>query len=93
MEVQLSASQAELAQLAVAAGRLTNENDAVAEALELWEDRERQRLAFVASLDAATERCLRGEGRVITEQSVRDLASEVKTRGRARLLAELANIR
>jgi len=29
----------------------------------------------------------RGEGRIITEQSMRELASEVKQRGRARLAA------
>ena len=33
----------------------------------------------------------RGEGRVITQESMRELAGEVKGRGRARLPAELAS--
>ena len=31
----------------------------------------------------------RGEGRVITQESMRELAAEVRERGRARLIAEL----
>ncbi len=56
MEVQFSDSQAQLARLAGAAGRIANETAVVSEALELREERERQRLEFVASLDSATER-------------------------------------
>jgi hypothetical protein len=55
----------------------------------LWEDRERQRAEFLLSLDDARASLARGEGRLITQDSMRDLAAEVKERGRARLLAEL----
>jgi hypothetical protein len=56
----------------------------VQEALALWEDRERQRAEFLLTLDDARASLARGEGRVITEESMRQLAKEVKERGRAR---------
>ena len=59
------------------------------EALALWEERERQRAEFLLTLDEARASLARGEGRVITQESMRQLAIEVKERGRARLLAEL----
>jgi hypothetical protein len=45
---------------------------------------------ILASVDVAETALARGKGRVITEESVRDLAAEVKQRGRARLTAERA---
>jgi hypothetical protein len=74
-------------------GRLHSEEDAVQEALTLWEERERQRVTFLATLDGAKASLARGEGRVITPESMRHLAEEVKERGRARLIAELASSR
>ena len=74
--------------LAIESGRFHRPEDAIEEALSLWEERERQRVEFLATLDDAKASLARGEGRVITEQSVRDLAEEVKQRGRARLAAQ-----
>ncbi len=62
----------------------------MAEALSLWEERERNRSEILAAVDAAEASLVRGEGRVITEQSMRELSGEVKLRGRARLKAERA---
>jgi hypothetical protein len=56
----------------------------------LWEERERRRVAFLATLDDSRTALARGEGRVITQDSARELAAEVRERGRARLIAELA---
>jgi Arc/MetJ-type ribon-helix-helix transcriptional regulator len=70
-------------------GRLHSEADAVQEALALWEERERQRTEFLLTLDDARASLARGEGREITQQSMQQLAHEVKERGRARLLSEL----
>lgn len=53
-------------------------------------EHERLRLEFLSSLDDARASLARGEGRVISEQSVRELSDEVKQWGRARLAAELA---
>jgi hypothetical protein len=41
-------------------------------------------------VDSAEASLAQGAGRVITEQAMFDLATEVKQRGRARLLAEQA---
>ncbi|HXR40150.1 MAG TPA: hypothetical protein VN776_13715 [Terracidiphilus sp.] len=90
MEVELTSDQKAFARNAVEAGRLHSEEDAVAEALVLWEERERRRIEFRATIDEARASLARGEGRVITQDSMRTLSAEVRERGRARLLAELA---
>jgi hypothetical protein len=61
----------------------------VKEALSLWEERERRRLEILAAVDAAEASLARGEGRSVrTLEEVRQLASDVTHRGRARLAAE-----
>jgi antitoxin ParD1/3/4 len=89
MDVQLTPDQKAFARRAIESGRLHSEQDAVQEALALWEERERLRTEFLLTLDDARASLARGEGRVITQQSMQQLAQEVKERGRARLLAEL----
>jgi putative addiction module CopG family antidote len=91
MEVKLTADQKAFARRAVESGRLQSEEEAVREALRLWEDRERRRVDFLITLDRARASLARGEGRAITRESMRELAAEVKERGRARLIAQLAN--
>lgn len=88
MEVQLTPDQKALAQQAIEAGRLHREEDVVRDALLLWEERERTRLEILAVVDIAEASLARGEGRVITPQSLHELAGQVKRRGRARLAAE-----
>jgi Arc/MetJ-type ribon-helix-helix transcriptional regulator len=90
MEVQLTSDQKAFARRAVETGRLRSEEEAVREALAMWEERERRRVEFLATLDDARASLARGEGRVITQDSMRELAAEVRERGRARLIAELA---
>ena len=91
MEVQLTSDQKALARRAVEKGRLHSEEEAVQEALALWEDRERSRLVFLSSLDESRASLARGEGRVITQESIRELSAEVRECRRARLVAELGN--
>ena len=91
MDVQLTPDQQAFARRAIESGRLHSEQDAVQEALALWEERERQRAEFLLTLEDARASLARGEGRTITE--VCQLAQEVKERGRARLLAELSTPR
>ena len=93
MEVQLTADQKAFARRAVETGRLHSEEEAVQEALALWEERERGRVELLATLDDARASLARGEGRVITQESMRELAAEVRDRGRARLIVELADTR
>ncbi len=71
---------------AIESGRLHRPEDAVEEALRLWEERERARAETLAAVDLAEASLARGEGRVIaSEQDVREFASEVNRRGRAGL--------
>jgi Arc/MetJ-type ribon-helix-helix transcriptional regulator len=88
MEVQLTPDQKAFVRQAIASGRLRREEEAVNEALALWEQRERTRVEILAAVDEAEASFVRGEGRIITQQSMRDLAGEVKQRGRDRLAAE-----
>jgi hypothetical protein len=48
---------------------------------------ERRRAEILAAVDTAKASLAAGKGRVITEDSMRQLANEVKQRGRARLAA------
>ena len=93
METQLTVDQKALARRAIETGRLHSEEEAVQEALALWEERERGRVEFLATLDEARASLARGEGRAITPESMQEHAAEVRDRGRARLIAELAGAR
>ena len=88
MEVQLTPDQKSFVRQTIESGRLRREEDAVKEALSLWEERERRRLEIFAAVDEAEASLARGEGRTITQESMRELAEDVKRRGRARLAAE-----
>jgi putative addiction module CopG family antidote len=88
MEVQLTPDQEAFIRQAIEAGRLHRREDAVREAMSLWEERERRRLEILAAVEEAEASLARGEGRSITQESMRELAEEVKRRGRARLAAE-----
>ena len=84
MEVDFTADQKAFIQQAIDSGRFRNAEDAVQEALSLWEERERRRAEILAAIDTAEASLARGEGRSITQESMRDLAAEIKQRGRLR---------
>jgi Arc/MetJ-type ribon-helix-helix transcriptional regulator len=88
MEVNVTADQKAFIRQAIESGRLRGEEEAVQEALSLWEERERKRAEFLATLEDAKASTERGQGRVITQQSMQELAEDVKQRGLARLTAE-----
>jgi putative addiction module CopG family antidote len=88
MEVDLTLDQRAFIRQAIEAGRFQRAEDAVREALSLWEERERRRAEILAAVDTAETSIARGEGRAVTQQSMRELADEVKQRGRLRLDAE-----
>ena len=86
MEVRLTPDQKAFVQHAIETGRLQREEDAVTEALSLWEERERQRLETHARLDQAEASLGRGEGRTVsTPEQMRELIDEVQRRGSAGL--------
>jgi Arc/MetJ-type ribon-helix-helix transcriptional regulator len=88
MDVQLTPDQQAFVRQAIESGRLRREEDALREALSLREERERTRAEILAAVDEAEASLARGEGRLITQESIRELAGEVKRPGRARLTAE-----
>jgi Arc/MetJ-type ribon-helix-helix transcriptional regulator len=89
VEVSLTPDQKAFIRQAIETRRLQHEEEAVREALALWEELERKRAEFLASLEDAKASTARGEGTVITQQSMQDLAEVVKQRGLARLTSEL----
>ena len=88
MKINLTPDQKAFVRQAIESGRLQREEDAVQEALSLWEERERTRAEILAAVDVAEASIARGEGRAITQESMRELAEEVKQRGRRRLATE-----
>ncbi len=85
MDIHLTPDQEAFIRQGIDAGRFRKAEEAIQEALSLWEERERTRAEILASVDKAEASIVRGEGRVITPDSMRELAEEVKQRGRARL--------
>jgi putative addiction module CopG family antidote len=89
VEVELTSDQKAFVRQAIDSGRLRCEEEAVREALSMWEERERARAEILAAVDAAEASLARGEGRAITTpEEVKHLADDVKRRGLARLNAE-----
>jgi putative addiction module CopG family antidote len=89
MEVQLSEDQAAFVRQAIKDGRFLREEDALREALLLWEKQERRRAEIMAALDETEASFASGEGRILkTHADVVQLSSEIKQRGLARLAAE-----
>ena len=85
MNVELTPDQRAFVRRAIESGRFSHEEDAVQEALVLWEERERRRLEILTALDEAEASLAHGEGRPITADSMKALAEDVKQRGRKRL--------
>ena len=89
MDVQFTPDQEAFIRQAIETGRLHRKEDAVREAMALWEERERRRSEILAAVDQAEASLARGEGRrITTHDQVRELAADVKRRGRARLAAQ-----
>ena len=85
MRVNLSPDQEAFVRQAIKDGRVASTEDAVQEALQLWERRERRRGEILAAVDEAEASLSRDQGMVLTEASTRNLAEDVKRRGRVRL--------
>jgi len=89
MEVDFTPDQKSFVRNAIQSGRLHREEDAVKEALSLWEERERRRLEILAAVELSKASLARGEGRTVTMREESDqLVSDVTRRGMARLAAE-----
>jgi putative addiction module CopG family antidote len=93
MNLQLTPDQRAFVQKAIESGRFTREEEAVQEALALWEERERRRLEIIAMIDEAEASLARGEGREIkTKEEAQALADQIKQRLRRRIAGERSAI-
>jgi putative addiction module CopG family antidote len=88
VNVELTPDQQAFVQKAIDSGRFNREEEAVQEAMKLWEERERRRLEIVAMVDEADASLARGEGREFTKETTQALADEIKQRLRRRIAAE-----
>ncbi len=93
MDIHLTPDQEAFIREGIDAGRFRSAADAVQQALSLWEERERRRAEILMSVDKAEASLARGEGRIITPNSLRKLAEDVKQRGRTRLAGEKSRVR
>ncbi len=87
MNVDLTPDQQAFVQKAIESGRLANAEEAIEQALALWERRERRRLEVIAMIDEAEASLARGEGRVFTKETTPALVAEHKERLRQRIAA------
>lgn len=93
MEVIFTSDQEAFIRTAIRTGRLKRTEDAVQQAMVLWEERERRRLEIIALVEQADLSLARGEGRTIsTREDVSQLVADVKRRGIARLAAEQSHV-
>ena len=66
---------------AIEQGRFQSMEDAVTEALLLWEAREARRIEFLADLDAAEAALDHGASNALTDVNVQALAEDIKRMG------------
>jgi putative addiction module CopG family antidote len=89
MEVRFTDDQKAFVRQAIESGRYSREEDALQEALSLWESRERRRAEILAAVDQAEASFARGEGRrITTREEAAQLADEIKRRGLSRSAEE-----
>lgn len=89
MEVVLTEDQKAFVRQAIESGRYNREEDALQEALSLWEGRERRRAEILAAVDQAEASFERGESRrIATMEETTQLADEIKRRGLSRFAVQ-----
>ncbi len=84
MQVELTPAQNSFVALGIQEGRFRDSDEAVRQALALWEKRERARIELLASLDLAEQSLDAGEGETYTGETLSKLVESVKERGLAR---------
>jgi putative addiction module CopG family antidote len=85
MQIQLTPEQISFVDLGIQEGRFRDSEEAVRQALALWEKRERARVELLASLDLAEQSLDGGEGESYTAETLHQLVDSVNHRGQARL--------
>jgi len=81
MEVHPTPEQEAFIRQAIESGRLQREEDAIREALSLWEERERSQTELLAALDEAEADLQTGRFTDYTDETLLQLARELKREG------------
>ena len=88
MEVHPTPGQEAFIRQAIESGRIHRPEDAVTQALSLWEANERRREDILTAVDAAELSIAQGKGRLVTsEEQIDELVEATKQRGISRLAA------
>ena len=82
MQIDPTPTQREFIQRAIADGRFQREEDAVQDALLLWEERERLRSEILAALDEAEADLSTGSFADYAQGSAQGLAEQIKAEAR-----------
>ena len=82
MQVTLTPSQEAFIRQAIEAGRYRTADEAIGEALALWESRERNRMEILAALDEAEADLASGAYTEYTDSTLPQLAEELKREAR-----------
>ncbi len=86
MEIDLTPEQNSFVHLGIEQGRFQRPEDAVKDALSLWEERERARVELLSAIDAGLDSLDSGQGVSLDgDDAIGDWMEGVKQRGRARL--------
>jgi putative addiction module CopG family antidote len=83
MQVDLTPDQRQFVRQAIASGRFRREEDAVEEALSLWEERERARIEILAALDESEADLSAGRYDDYTNETSPQLGQDLKSEARA----------
>lgn len=88
MEIELTPEQKSFVHLGIEEGRFKRPEDAVKDALVLWEERERARVELLHAIDAGIRELDAGEGTVYTADSIHELSEAVRQRGMVKLAGQ-----
>jgi len=83
MEVRLTPDQEALIVQAVQSGRYQTAEDAVKDALAIWEENERRRIELIAMIDEGDADLAAGRYTDYTDETLGELVQEIQREGRA----------
>jgi putative addiction module CopG family antidote len=84
MEIHLTPDQEAFVRQAIASGRLSRPEEAIEQALALWEERERTRLEILAALDDAEADMAAGRYVEFDDETLPNLVEQLKLEARQR---------
>lgn len=85
MEIELTPEQDSLVSLGIEQGRFRRREDAVRDAMALWEEQERARIDLLAKIEAGESSCNEGDPILDSDEAVAAFFDDIKQRGRAKL--------